>query len=122
MTVPQAAVSKDVTLDPHVPIIDAHHHLWTVPLPLGGRAERRYLATELAADLASGHNIVATVYVECGSHYRTDGPTRLQPVGETEFAAKQASGISQFPGASHIRCAYALFSGLLSAVGRHECT
>ena len=44
----------------------------------------------------SGHNVVRTVYVECGSMYRREGPKDLQPVGETEFAngmaAMSASG------------------------------
>ena len=54
-------------------------------------------STTLLADLASGHNVVATVFVECRSMYRADGPEALRPVGETEFvngvAAMSASGI-----------------------------
>jgi L-fuconolactonase len=37
-----------------------------------------------------GHNIVATVFVECGSHYREHGPSHLRCVGETEFAESVA--------------------------------
>ncbi len=51
---------------------------------------------ELLADTGGGHNIVATVFVECGSMYRADGPESLRPIGETEFvngvAAQSASG------------------------------
>jgi predicted TIM-barrel fold metal-dependent hydrolase len=51
---------------------------------------------ELSADIASGHNIVATVYVEARSMYRATGPEALRPVGEVEFAngaaAMSASG------------------------------
>ncbi|MFX6202016.1 hypothetical protein ABTF50_21685, partial [Acinetobacter baumannii] len=47
-------------------------------------------------DIASGHNIVATVYVDCRSMYRADGPEAFRPVGEVEFAngvaAMAASG------------------------------
>ena len=51
---------------------------------------------ELLADLNSGHNIVATVFEECRSMYRADGPVEMRPVGEVEFvagiAAMSASG------------------------------
>ena len=51
---------------------------------------------EMAADIASGHNIVATVYVDCRSMYRAAGPEAFRPVGEVEFAngvaAMSASG------------------------------
>jgi predicted TIM-barrel fold metal-dependent hydrolase len=51
----------------------------------------------LLADIASGHRIVATVFVECRSMYRADGPAAMKPVGETEFvggvAAMAASGL-----------------------------
>ena len=51
---------------------------------------------EIAADIASGHNIVATVYVDARSMYRAKGPEAFRPVGEVEFAngvaAMSASG------------------------------
>jgi L-fuconolactonase len=76
-------------LDPELPIVDTHHHFWDRP-------DHRYLLDELLADLATGHNIIATVFLECRSMYRPDGPTEMRPVGETEFvagvAAMSASG------------------------------
>ncbi len=52
---------------------------------------------DLTADLHSGHNIVATVFVQCRSMHRADGPPEFAPVGETEFvngvAAIGASGL-----------------------------
>lgn len=76
-------------LEPELPIVDPHHHLWDM-------AGRRYLLDELLEDLNSGHNIVATVFLECASMYRVSGPQHLRPVGETEFvngiAAMSASG------------------------------
>jgi L-fuconolactonase len=69
---------KEEALDPRLPIVDPHHHLWDYPAS-------RYLAEELLADTGSGHKIVATVFVECGSKYRTSGPDAFKPVGETEF-------------------------------------
>jgi predicted TIM-barrel fold metal-dependent hydrolase len=83
------ALHKEAVIDPARPIIDPHHHLWD-------RGGQRYLIDELSADIASGHNIVATVYVEARSMYRAGGPEALRPVGEVEFAngaaAMSASG------------------------------
>src|SRR5205085_2420040 len=51
---------------------------------------------DLAADIGSGHNVIATVYVEARSMYRAQGPEAFRPVGEVEFAngaaAMSASG------------------------------
>ncbi len=83
-----AQVEEDV-LEPALPICDPHHHLWDHP-------GSRYLLDELLADVDSGHNVVSTVFMECGAMYRADGPEALRPVGETEFvngiAAMSASG------------------------------
>src|SRR5947209_10485538 len=67
-------------LEPELPIIDTHHHLWERP-------DHRYLLHELLADLRTGHNVVATVFVECHAMYRAHGPQEMRPVGETEFVA-----------------------------------
>src|SRR5712664_4449137 len=75
-----AKAPADPILEPAVPIIDTHHHLWE-------RRDHRYLLHELLADLRTGHNVVATVFVECRAMYRADGPSELRPVGETEFVA-----------------------------------
>lgn len=78
MAVAQPTSPAETPLDPGLPICDAHHHLWDRP-------PSRYLLADFLADLASGHNIVSTVGIECGYGYRTDGPENLKPVGETEF-------------------------------------
>ena len=76
-------------IDPKRAIVDPHHHLWD-------RGGQRYLIEDIAADIASGHNVIATVYVEARSMYRAGGPEALRPVGEVEFAngaaAMSASG------------------------------
>ena len=81
---------KEPILEPELPIIDPHHHLWDRP-------GWRYMLDDLLADTNSGHNIVATVFVEARSMHRGSGPVELRPVGETEFvngvAAMSASGI-----------------------------
>ena len=44
------------------------------------------LLDDLLTDTGSGHNIVATVYMEASSMYRDGGPEEMRPVGEVEFA------------------------------------
>ncbi len=70
---------KEPALEPELPIIDSHHHLWD-------RNGTHYLFDEFHEDVNSGHNVVATVYAECRSMYRADGPAHLKSVGEVEFA------------------------------------
>ncbi len=80
----------EAALEPDLPIVDTHHHVWDAP-------NNRYLVDELAADLGGGHNVVATVFNECLAMYRAGGPVEMRPVGETEFvagiAAMSASGL-----------------------------
>jgi len=64
-------------LEPGLPIVDAHHHLWNEP-------DNCYLLNDFAADVGTGHNIVASVFVQCQYSYRESGPLHLRPVGETE--------------------------------------
>jgi predicted TIM-barrel fold metal-dependent hydrolase len=74
-------------LDPDLPICDAHHHLWE--RPPGG-----YLLGDLLEDLRSGHNVIATVAVECRYAYRIGGPEELRPVGEVEFLESVAQRVA----------------------------
>jgi L-fuconolactonase len=80
---------QEPALDPALPIVDPHHHLWDRP-------DWRYMLPDLLADLGAGHTIVATVFVQCRAFHRAGGPEALRPVGETEFvngvAAMSASG------------------------------
>src|SRR4051794_19388420 len=77
-------------LEPDLPIIDPHHHFWDTP------QRGRYFLPDLLADIDGGHNIVATVFLECQAMYRKSGPPEMAPVGEVEFvngiAAMSASG------------------------------
>ncbi len=80
---------KEAILEPNLPIVDPHHHLWERP-------DWVYMLDDLLADINSGHNIVATVFLQCRSMHRASGPEAFRPVGETEFvngvAAMSASG------------------------------
>ena len=82
------ALTQEEAIEPDLPIIDPHHHFWDRP-------NNRYVLDDLAADVAA-HHVQQTVFIECTSMYRADGPEEFRVVGETEFvqglAAVSASG------------------------------
>jgi predicted TIM-barrel fold metal-dependent hydrolase len=100
-------ISEEI-LEPGLPIIDPHHHLWDRRqfasefasdhgFNLSIRPAAKYLFEDFLADVTSGHNIVATVYLEAGAFYRADRTEPMKSLGETEFAtgvaAMSASGL-----------------------------
>ena len=109
---------EEAVLEPDLPIIDPHHHLWDRRAIIAPSAEPPkhafaqilhkvplYLPDELTADLTIGHDVLTTVYMECGSMYRADGPEVLKPVGETEFVAAAAAKSIAHPGGKARICA-----------------
>jgi len=74
------ALHREAALEPDLPIIDAHHHLWGAP-------HDPYLLDDFLADVSGGHAVKASVFIECGTHYRIKGDPLFRPLGETEFAA-----------------------------------
>ncbi|MBV9840896.1 MAG: amidohydrolase family protein [Sphingomonadaceae bacterium] len=74
------ALAPEPVLDAAQPVVDAHHHIELHGLP-------DYDLTSLRKDVGSGHNVAATVYMECAAHYRENGPPAMAPVGETEWVA-----------------------------------
>ena len=99
----------EAILEPDLQIIDPHHHLWDLR-PLLASFEGAndafisavsrspyYAFDQLLADTRSGHNVIATVFMECGAFYRAGADEALKPVGEVEFvngvAAQSASGL-----------------------------
>ena len=82
-------LTVEEALEPEMPICDPHHHFWDRP-------GERYFLDNLMSDLNGGHNVVRTVFIECRSMYRKDGPENMKPLGEIEFvhgiAAQSASG------------------------------
>src|ERR1700693_2276662 len=103
---------SEPVIEPELPIVDAHHHLWffteatfkamKANLPPDSpfvqvlNDKLRYLLDEFLADVNTGHNVRATVYMEAHSMYRAQGPEAMKSVGEVEFAngvaAMAASG------------------------------
>lgn len=96
-------------IEPELPIIDPHHHLWDLRPLIGAFPQPRhdflealadaayYTFDQLHADTRSGHNIIGTVFMECGAFYDPQRGEALKPVGEVEFAggvaAQGASGL-----------------------------
>ena len=66
-------------LDPNQPIVDAHHHLFDRP-------GLRYLLDDYRDDLASGHDVRASVFIQARAMYSAGAPQAMKCLGETEFA------------------------------------
>lgn len=96
-----ARETPETVLEPNLPIIDPHHHLWdmrTLPRRPESFRQEVYLCEEVTQDInSSGHNVVQTVFAQCGAFYRADGPEEMRCVGETDFvhgiAAMSRSGL-----------------------------
>lgn len=100
------ARSHEEIIEPDLPICDPHHHLWQ-------RDGHPYLLTDFLLDAGSGHNVVSTVYLECGSFYRTQGPPEQRSVGEAEFVAGiGAMSDSGCYGASRVAAAFVGYADL----------
>jgi predicted TIM-barrel fold metal-dependent hydrolase len=79
---------RDKPIDPDLRIVDPHHHLWDNP-------ERGpYDTADLLADIA-GNNVVATVFVECHTHYDSGRSPDFAPLGETHYVRDAVRGLSQ---------------------------
>jgi len=99
----------EAILEPDLPIIDPHHHLWDLRPLMGAFPEPLhpfiaaialspyYTFNELHADTTSGHNVVGTVFMECGAFYRSGASDDFKVLGEVEYvngvAAQSASGL-----------------------------
>ena len=84
------ARTREAIIEPDLPIVDPHHHLWDRP-------GARYLCEDLADDVNDGHNILSTVFVQSRAMLRASGDPAFASVGEVEFAngvaAMGASGV-----------------------------
>lgn len=75
------AVHEDIVL-PHLPVIDAHMHLWD-------RIGFDYFAPEFLADVADGHDVQSSIYVECGMAYDAFSADPMLAVDETRYVQRQ---------------------------------
>ena len=100
----------EAIIEPDLPIIDPHHHLWDLRamMPMFPEPRHRFIDTlvpvahytfdQFNAEVSqSGHNVIATVFMECGAFYNGAYGDALKPVGEVEYvngvAAQSASGL-----------------------------
>ena len=74
----------EAPIDPEIPIVDAHHHLFDHP-------GWRYLPKEFHEDISTAGNVVGSVFIQGNWMYRTEGPESLRPVGETDWVASVAA-------------------------------
>ncbi len=96
-------------LEPDLQIIDPHHHFWDLRpmVPMFPKPRHRFIETivptayynfdHLRGDIETGHNVIATVFMECGAFYRADTTDDMKVIGEVEYvngvAAQSASGL-----------------------------
>jgi L-fuconolactonase len=90
MTEPdEAANGREQILDPSLEIIDAHHHFYE-----RGEHEEIYydqfLIPELERAVATGHNVVGSVFVECSWRWDQSRGALRAPTSEVEEAARAA--------------------------------
>lgn len=84
------ACNTEPALEPDLPIVDAHHHLWDRP-------GDPYMLDEFLADSSGGHAVRASVFIECNTCYRPDGDPLFRPLGETAFVADAAARAAARP-------------------------
>lgn len=102
-----ATAPVEEVLEPALQICDPHHHLWDRERRVPGRAgvvesatelpigfinyfgklspeyNQRFLFDELLALMTSGHNVVSTVYAQCGRFHSADSDDAFKEVAET---------------------------------------
>ena len=90
----QQQETPEPVLEPDLKIIDPHHHLWDLRTvePHTSFEQKVYLCEDFSNDITNaGHNIMQTVFAQCGAFYRADGPEPMRCVGETEFVPGRAA-------------------------------
>ena len=95
----RALVQVDA-LEPGLPICDSHHHLWD---RRAGRVARRYPIDEIQQDIDSGHNIVATVFIE----HLADATGRYYETAIELFGFDRCMFESNFP-VDKVGCSYSV--------------
>ncbi len=84
-------LTEEPILEPDLPIVDPHHHLWERdgrPCPV---------LPQLLADTASGHDIRATIFVQCGEMYRASAAGRRAVAGRDGVRDRRCGGERERP-------------------------
>jgi predicted TIM-barrel fold metal-dependent hydrolase len=107
----QEASNFEPIIEPDLPIVDAHHHLWVLGDSFFSRIEAgkddasrrasrmmrgyaRYMLDEYLSDVRTGHNVRASIYMEADPMrpmYRSEGAEEKRSLGEVEFANGMAA-------------------------------
>lgn len=77
---PSSTKLREEIVDPDLPVIDAHIHLWT---------RDNYFAPDFIADVQAGHKVVSSIYVECSMAYSDDPREAYRPVAENRYVLDQ---------------------------------
>ena len=82
-------------IEPELPIIDPHHHLWDLrgkDYGYGPKGQVVYQLDECLEDMRDGHNVVQTVFLQVMADGQfpnwmeaTELPPSLRPLGEVEY-------------------------------------
>ena len=82
-------------IEPELPIIDPHHHLWDLrgkDYGYGPKGQVVYQLDECLEDMRDGHNVVKTVFLQVMADGQfpnwmeaTELPPSLRPLGEVEY-------------------------------------
>ncbi len=88
------ATLQEEAIEPELEIVDPHHHMWDTETRFG-----LYELDDLRLDTDAGHNVVETVFIDCGANYRDEGPQHMRPVGETEYIRGRADASDRSEGA-----------------------
>jgi len=107
------ARTHEDALDRELEICDPHHHLWDMP-------SSRYLVADYLLDVAGGHNVTRTVYVECHQSYRSVGPDQLRPIGETESVDRCTGGAPGVVAKTKVAAGLVGFADLTLGAGVNE--
>lgn len=110
----QARAPRVDVLEPELPIVDAHHHLF-------GSVEDtiHYRLEDFRQDITSGHRVIGTVYVEAyESGWRKTGPEAMRPVGEVETIVGPTRPHAQTPhGSCQVAAAIVSYADLTLGEG-----
>lgn len=78
--------TPEPVLEPELPIVDPHHHLWDRRRDACKYRTIVYGLNEILEDLYDGHNVVGTVYCQSKCYRSCAGPAESRTVNEVEFA------------------------------------
>lgn len=85
--------SAEPAIEPDLPVIDSHHHLFDCATDniVHHIGRRRFLIDDYVDFISDGHNVIASVYCQTQAIIRPHCPEAVRSVAEVEFANGQAA-------------------------------